>query len=337
MLVKEALARGLDVEALLRVAHIDAAVLEDPSARIPSSSQRALWRAGARQSGDDAIGLHVAERWLSRGEFGLMEYLLASSATLRTMCEQGVRFVPLLADDLEAVFELHSDGMVVFGFRRLGGNASQVRHQNECCVAGMVMLARSGLGEEWAPRAVLFEHPEPKSTREHQRFFRTPLRFRQSFSGLLFDASWLDRSWARSEPQLHRLLVDYSSRLMATLPKNPAFAEQVRRIIARGLPRSTPSAAQVARELGLGVRTLQRKLDMEGRTFRQVVDEVRLSRALQLLEDGAHSMAEVAYQAGFTDQNAFSRAFKRMTGHPPTQAREQLKGSTQHWRDRTEE
>jgi transcriptional regulator GlxA family with amidase domain len=48
---------------------------------------------------------------------------------------------------------------------------------------------------------------------------------------------------------------------------------------------------------------------------------VRAERALQLLQAGALSVAEVGSAVGFDDPREFRRAFKRWTGMPPRAAR----------------
>jgi AraC-like DNA-binding protein len=328
LLVKVARTAGLDGEAMLRAANIDPEVLEDSSARVPRSSEHVLWSALARQTGDDAFGMHLAENWVNSGQFGVLEYLIRGSATLRAACEQVTQFLPLLFDGDEVVYETRADGAVVFGYRRGVGGPPLTRHPEECAVTAFVLLARFMLGPDWNPAEILFEHAEPKDTREHQRIFRVPVSFGQKLNGVVFSAYWLDRPWGRSDPQLQQLLQDYSSRLLATLPQGPPFTEQVRRIVAQQLPTRVISVKEAAQKLSLSVRSLQRRLDAEGRTFREVVEEVQLSSALQHFERGAQSVAEVAFKVGFNDQNAFSRAFKRMTGKSPSEVVEQLRAGS---------
>ena len=68
-------------------------------------------------------------------------------------------------------------------------------------------------------------------------------------------------------------------------------------------------------------RTSRRYLDAEGTSFREIVDEVRIQRAKQLLGDRRTSMAEIAHLLGYSDVRAFSRAFKRCVGSTPAEHR----------------
>ena len=77
------------------------------------------------------------------------------------------------------------------------------------------------------------------------------------------------------------------------------------------------SAQQMAAQLGLSSRTFQRRLTEEQVTFTQVLDACRYDEALNLLDQGDKSMAEIAYALGYNEQSSFNRAFKRWTGKTP--------------------
>src|SRR5205814_10301942 len=73
----------------------------------------------------------------------------------------------------------------------------------------------------------------------------------------------------------------------------------------------------VASQLGMGRHTLFRKLRAEGVTFKQVLNQLRHKLATQYLSERKLPLNEAAYLLGFSDPAAFSRAYKRWTGHSP--------------------
>lgn len=75
----------------------------------------------------------------------------------------------------------------------------------------------------------------------------------------------------------------------------------------------------VARDLGLSVRTLQRRLSYCGVDFKDLLDETRREEALRLISEAEHTMTEIAYRLGYSDPAHFTRAFKRWTGKAPFQ------------------
>lgn len=81
---------------------------------------------------------------------------------------------------------------------------------------------------------------------------------------------------------------------------------------------SEVSGKNLAAELNVNIRTLNRRLSEYGTSYKGIVDKFKMEKALYLLENPHGSMAEIAYQLGFSDLSTFSRAFKRWTGKCPT-------------------
>ena len=83
------------------------------------------------------------------------------------------------------------------------------------------------------------------------------------------------------------------------------------------LSQGVPGVTDVASQLGMSGRTLQRQLADRGATFQKLVDQARRELAERLLADTSYPLAEVAFLTGFSEQSAFNRAFKRWAGQTP--------------------
>lgn len=92
--------------------------------------------------------------------------------------------------------------------------------------------------------------------------------------------------------------------------KQALLAEQ---LLARG-------TKGIAKERGVSVRTLQRRLAAQGLRARQVVAELGRERAKQLLRSGLR-VGDVAFELGFSGTEAFSRFCRRELGATPTELR----------------
>ena len=105
----------------------------------------------------------------------------------------------------------------------------------------------------------------------------------------------------------------------AALPDDPpqSLVYDVQVAIAEGLRDGTPTAREVGKRLGLGARTLQRRLQDEGVSFAALLDRVRQQLAQRHLADPKLSLAEVAYLLGYLEQASFYRAFRRWFGETP--------------------
>jgi AraC-like DNA-binding protein len=104
---------------------------------------------------------------------------------------------------------------------------------------------------------------------------------------------------------------------MNRLSRRQTFAGSIRGLAVRDLLREAPSAEGVAKQFGISVRTLNRRLEREGTSFRNILDELRQELALRYV--GTHDMplGEVASRLSFSHPEAFYRAFKRWTGESP--------------------
>lgn len=79
-----------------------------------------------------------------------------------------------------------------------------------------------------------------------------------------------------------------------------------------------------ADQLGLSVRSLQRRLTSHGLTYRELVDSVRRNRALLLLEHSSLTVTEIAMELGYSEHANFTRAFRRWIGRAPQLYRQKV-------------
>jgi len=103
---------------------------------------------------------------------------------------------------------------------------------------------------------------------------------------------------------------------ISNVPRNAKLG-QIRQVIRRQLPRQAPTIERTARELGLPVRTLQRRLHALGVSYTGVVEAVRFDLARHLLQEPNSRVCQVAKRLGYADPSSFSRAFRRWSGAPP--------------------
>jgi AraC-like DNA-binding protein len=93
------------------------------------------------------------------------------------------------------------------------------------------------------------------------------------------------------------------------------------------LPLGEAGEDNVARALEMSRRTLQRKLAVQGTSFRQLLDTTRHDLAQRFIEDPGQSIGEITFELGFARQSAFSRAFRRWTGMTPSDYRQRVAAS----------
>uniref|UniRef100_UPI001E2C2ABF helix-turn-helix transcriptional regulator n=1 Tax=Ralstonia pseudosolanacearum TaxID=1310165 RepID=UPI001E2C2ABF len=98
--------------------------------------------------------------------------------------------------------------------------------------------------------------------------------------------------------------------------------EQVKIVLKRSLASGRPELPDVARELGMSERTLQRRITDDGGSFRGILIEARQELGRQLLADPSADIEEVACLLGYQDTSSFYRAFRGWEGVTPNRWRE---------------
>lgn len=102
-------------------------------------------------------------------------------------------------------------------------------------------------------------------------------------------------------------------------PTNSRFLNKTRQLLLQNYRQGFASIEMVADWLHLTPRTLQRRLQEEGYTFRSLLNELKLALSVQLLQSQQYSVTDVAYYLGFSETGSFSRSFRKWTGQAPTQ------------------
>jgi AraC-like DNA-binding protein len=98
--------------------------------------------------------------------------------------------------------------------------------------------------------------------------------------------------------------------------------DRVRACLLEAFAMQDPTIEHVCTRLRMSRSTLMRRLRDEGTTFRELLDATRMALAVRYLETSELNNQQIAHLVGYTDTNAFQRAFKKWTGITPQAARE---------------
>jgi AraC-like DNA-binding protein len=309
---------GHMADPILVQAGIPRAVLGDVDGRVPHGAIMRVWERAAAITGDDHLGIHLAEA-APLSSLEVHGYALLSSPTLREAYRRGCRYQRLLHEVTDLSFEEGADEGVLR--HALPGGRSVPRHPAEFLVTIWLRLGRLVPGTQWAPRLVCFAHEAPADTTEHARVFQAPVRFLAGATALHVPAAILDLPNPRADAGLVTLLDRYTQTLLDQTPCRDTHSGRVREQLVQALQHGTPTAAQVAGALFMSVRSLHRGLESEGTTFRELLDQLRHERAIVLLSDARCSIADTAFLLGFAEISSFYRAFRRWTGKTPADFR----------------
>lgn len=305
--------RGLKLEQLLEGRQIN---LEDRDARLPERECAALFDRAAALLNDDALGLHAGEQ-IRPGHYGALGYVAMNCATLGEALS-GLRRYHALVLDVGPMDETMENGQLVLSWNP--DVAQPFRQMAEYNLAGLVTFARWISGRRSNPLRIDVTYAAPKNLAEHERIFRCPIRFSQDRYRLLMPMEWLTQPLIQPDAAMRTMMEQLAERQMQSLTRVDAITD-ARTAIARRLGEGDVELTSIAQQLNLSSRTLQRKLQDAGFSFSQLVDDVRKKLAERYLADAKLDLVDIAFLLGYSEQSAFTRAYKRWTGRAPAASR----------------
>ena len=293
----------------------------EPSAEevtVTCARAREVGDAIAERAKDPLFGFHAALD-MPRGAYGLIEYVVRNTPTVRALIHQLVRFSRLINAQIVASFDDQTGRLE----QRIEGEPECLGAQgNVFSLVHQVQVVRDACRARVAEKRVYFAHKrQPGDDAELRAYFGArEIIYASGFNGVDLDDDALATPLVAPDASLFRVLETRAAELAAALSKKDDL-ENVRIAIARELETGEPTAKHVAEIVGTSERTLHRRIGEHGTTFGKLVDRMRHDLALAHLADGARSVSDVALLLGYSDGRAFARAFRRWTKTTPLEWR----------------
>lgn len=296
---------GIDPVSVLRQARLPLVLLEDDQLRVTFAQHYSIWAAIGGLAADPSFGLKLGTLYQPSG---LPPSMLAAH----------------YARDFGDALAQHARYLQPGNWREMRLS----RNRDECMVefiwvqapkevlpllidtafAMLVEMGRRGTEQPLNPKRVELNR-SPERTNIHRAYFKCPIKFRATRNVLIFHAADLRRPFATYNAELLDMLQQQCDRKFKREKAGASVIEQVKWILKRLLAGGRPDASVVAQELGLSMRTLQRRIVDEGSTFRELLLRVRQELAREYLSRPEIKLNEIAFLLGYEDTSSFFRAF----------------------------
>jgi AraC-like DNA-binding protein len=280
------------------------------SARVPMAQQDALWTLFCSGAQDPLAALRVGTD-LQAGQLDVVGMLLLSCDTLGDGLEVLAEYAPIVGDN--ARFEVVPDAHGV-ALRYLPDYTVSLEQRVEAALGCVVCLSRWMTNGRFRAREVHFTHAPRAQTADYEALLGCPVRFNQPFNAVLIEAGELAHRLIQAGKAMHAHLRRLADEMLQSLVQGSVSA-QVRQLI-RDNPRW--GKERIGEQLGMSGRNLNRKLAAEAISFKGLREALIYDVAAQALRTG-QTVAAVSERLGFSDDNAFSRAFRRWSGKTPAQ------------------
>ncbi|MGK0289384.1 MAG: AraC-like DNA-binding protein, partial [bacterium] len=312
---------GIDPIPLLEIARIQPALLRQADARIFVEQLFIVYEEAARLTDDQNFGFHMGKQGTNRNL--IVEYIFLNSKTLSDSFANVMRYTRLIADGFPPIL-YQKDNLFHIEIQPLTPALSLPKHPVETTFAFIINRIRQVLGDSFAPQAIYFKHNCNQNKDEYAEFFQSPVYFEQKKNKLVFHTKQLDIKIPKADSNLQTFLTQQANLMLEQLPKEADFTAHTQKILIEKISTGQVTASSVAEDLGISLRTFQRRLKDLQTTFQEQLNVVRQSLAKHYLKDKKLPIFEIAFLLGFTEQSTFTRAFKRWNGTTPAEYRKQI-------------
>lgn len=320
-LLQHAVACGHDPELLCRGLGFAPEDLKRPDYRLSFRQSYRLVRRALQVLGDNGQGLTVGSRQ-TPVSWGLAGLAMLACPDLGTALDLGLRYQWHIGSLLDYHIEIVDDQVLFYATPRFFDPEVAVFYLEEA-FASSLAIVRFLTGADLVASHIEVQYPAPPHAQRYAELFRCPVRFACEHNRMQFPAAWLQLplptrdDYAAAEACM---LLDSAGRHEQGLSD---LIETIEREVRKRLE-SPPSLSQLASQLNLSERTLRRRIGEAGLSYHGIVDELRRTRALQLLGQRDNRLIDVACATGFSDVRNFRRAFKRWTGVTPRTAKQRI-------------
>lgn len=318
-------ALGADPRPLLREQGLSPDLMRDPEQLLPAQATIRLLERSAAVTGCITLGLRMAEgRTLAN--LGATSLLIAHQPTLRRSLDALREFRARINSTLVLHYVEHGEEAILredFSLAR----PEPWRQSLDLALGVLAKLCSAALGDGWNPAAVCFTHEAPPQSELpiYYRVFGCRPLFGSSFNGIVVTRGDLDRP----NPKADEALAHHARQLLEAVmsPTTRTRADEVGQLIRLLLPSGRASIQVCAASMGLSVRTLQRALDAEGRSFSDLLNHARIQLATQYLANPRMRVTDMADLLGYSSIGAFTRWHGKTFGQPPRVQRKAAAGA----------
>jgi AraC-like DNA-binding protein len=311
--------RGAQSGDALRRAGLEPEALTDPDRRVPLIRYLELLEICADVLADRQFGLKFGAQYEPR-HAGVVGNIALASRTVGDALESMGRYLPTMVDATVHGVEV-SDGIAFVYSYYMDPLMMSYRQKGDWAIAFMCNLIRVGLGDpRWTPQEVLLPQmadETPPERRVRAEMMGDNVRVGHPWAGIRFDVGLLERPMVTADAMIESLMRHYGDLRLAALPVERSAIEPLRREIAQLLVKGEIGIEHLANATGTSVRTLQRRLQEMGMTYNALLNDVRKTLALNLLENETLALSQVAFSLGYSEVSAFNHAFQRWVGQSP--------------------
>jgi len=313
---------GANPKGILEEVGLSLAELEDPNALVPTDKALMVLTLSAQETNCDHFGLALAKQRQLDRYFGILSDLFKSAPNLGEAIEEIFDLFSIHSE--VSLWQLHSANNVAHvTFALLDDSPGDSRQVQQFVLMIFWRVVGAICGGSWHPTMVSFTFSKPTDRSPYRQAFGAPVVFDADFCGVVFHSSDLKIQLPRQNSSLHNRLIEFAKSMDNA--RNRDFAEEVRKLIRKNLELQQIGEQHILKFFPFQRRTLQRKLELCGTSYRQLLREVRVIMAKDLLANSNITITRMSDRLCFSHIANFTKTFKKYTGLSPSAWREKAR------------
>lgn len=312
---------GYEGTAIAKQAGLEPDQFNDPNALFPISQTSAFWEAAIEATGDEALGLWVID-FAKPTSFHALGLANLASQNLLEALTRIARYAEVVSDVYEVIIEENGE----FVHCRIGPRSSAFRASDaamDAIFARIAKMANSIIDGEEPPLLLSLMRQRPANLTAYSEFFQCPILFNQPDNCITYSRELALRPSAMA----NRALAEQQDKIIEGFIESlrgDAVTAKMRKLVIRALPSGTPALCDVAREMGMSSRSLQRSLSERGHSYSGFLTDLRYGMAKHYLAKTELPVTEIAFLLGFANVSSLSRNFRTWAGQSPQQYRSEF-------------
>ncbi len=306
------------LQRAVQAAMLDIEAVEDQDCFIPHITVTTFVDAVARFSGDDAFSLTLAPHLTMASKGCWATYMLAAP-TLGAAIARGIDTIGFHSRGDVMSLAVH-EGTARLAYASAARGFDGYAHVAVGTAGILLSLCRAFLPAAWRPRRIAFDLPRPPRPELFEATFGCPVVFDAPALAVTFPADLLWRR-ARHGGALPPITVADIARARVECRTLNRLRDVLEQQIWTQVLSGRVSIESAAHAVDTSVRTLQRELNREGTSFRELANAMRIKRAAELLRDTDLSVTAISTVLGYAAPAHFARAFRQGRGISPHEFR----------------
>ena len=315
------IALGLDGRKIFLDCELDPDEQGRALVRNPVSKMQYVWQAAEEAVEDKNILAMQIVTYLNASSIHALGFGLYASSSIKEFFQRLCRYREIISSSVNMN---HTEDLRNFHFIIEDRRAVRNYLTGVVFILFVLKICREIGGPKLSPIQLNVPWKKNEYDRAIREYTDTEIKYGHPRYELIFRREVAEKQLPSAQSQLASLQDKLCQDYLHSLDENRHLVSRVRLKIIQGLSNGNAHISIVASSLHMSARTLQRKLNTEGTSFRSILQQSRMELVAEYVSNEDLNATQITYMLGFSGPAQFSSAFKSWFGETFSAHRERL-------------